>query len=662
MKDFFKRLKTRISALPKIYWIYLAALVVAEAIGFALRPNEPGLYTHPVQFAPLAIALGFIFVRENRKNFRRSIYTYGISQFLFLALDYTLGDANGAGHAGLYQIATLFVPLFIFWLVIFARWNVARFREVDSRRALLLSTIAWGLFGFAFPPLPLGPAALVLLVPWFIVLNRYNRNTAIFATFWSGMVYNTINYYWIYNVMNVETAPSGLICLGVMLLIAFFSAYSVLAAFIYTLAKNIKFGGRAWLLALYPVFYAGLEMTRTRGDFAFPWSHLGYVFGNNLEMLQALSVIGIFGYTALIVASNMVVAKTLDGNWSRNTKDILAKLPLAVPALILAILLVHGNIVLSKPEAQPFYGADAPDTPKMAMIQPSIEQGEKWSKERYDSITTKTFGMVNDSVAKGTNLIILAETAVPDHIRRQPETIRTLHRLAERHRASILTGALDFHRNEPGSPRKYDIYNASFLFTPDNFHSYQRYIKKHLVPFSERIPFDDIFPILNYVDLGEGDFVPGKETPVYEPFKWTPFICYDAIFGDLVREAINAGSRLMVNITNDGWFGRSTAPYQHLNLVRYRAIENGMPTARLANSGISAFIDQYGHYDMNTDIFVDAVIQRKMQLKTRDTPYQHYGDSVETALLWFFLVYVVACLVFNCRCLHLARKQVAEKQ
>ena len=662
MKDFFKRLKTRISALPKIYWIYLAALVVAEAIGFALRPNEPGLYTEIAQFAPLAVAFGFIFVRENRKNFRRSIYTYGISQFLFLALDYTLGDANGAGHAGLYQIATLFVPLFIFWLVIFACWNVARFREVDSRRALLLSTIAWGLFGFAFPPLPLGPAALVLLVPWFIVLNRYNRNTAIFATFWSGMVYNTINYYWIYNVMHVESAPSGLICLGVFLLIAFFSAYSVFAAFIYTLAKNIKFGGRAWLLALYPVFYAGLEMTRTRGDFAFPWSHLGYVFGNNLEMLQALSVIGIFGYTALIVASNMVVAKTLDGNWSRNTKDILAKLPLAVPALIIAILLVHGNIVLSKPEAQPFYGADAPDTPKMAMIQPSIEQGEKWSKERYDSITTKTFGMVNDSVAKGTNLIILAETAVPDHIRRQPETIRALHRLAERHRASILTGALDFHRNEPGSPRKYDIYNASFLFTPDNFHTYQRYIKKHLVPFSERIPFDDIFPILNYVDLGEGDFVPGKETPVYEPYKWTPFICYDAIFGDLVREAINAGSRLMVNITNDGWFGRSTAPYQHLNLVRYRAIENGMPTARLANSGISSFIDQYGHYDMNTDIFVDAVVQRKMQLKTRDTPYQHYGDSVETALLWFFLVYVVGCLVFSACRLYLARKQVAEKQ
>ena len=647
------KIKKTFSSQPKFYWIYFAVLFVAELVAFALRPNEPGLYTEVAHFAPIAIAFGFLFTREARKHFRRHIYTYGISQFLFLALDYTLGDSTGAGHAGLYQIATLALPLFIFWLVIFARWNVARFREFDSRRALLLSAIAWGLFAFAFPPLPLGPASLVLLVPWFIVLDRYNRNTAIFATFWSGMIYNTVNYYWIYNVMNVETAPSGLICLGVMLLIAFFSAYSVFAAFFYTLAKNIKFGGRAWLLALYPIFYAGLEMTRTRGDFAFPWSHLGYVFGNTLESLQALSVIGIFGYTALIIASNMMEAKAIESPWKlpageNRTKFILAKLPLAAPALIFAALLIHGSIVLSKPEAQPFYGADAPDTPLMAMIQPSIQQGEKWSKARFDSITAKTFGMVDDSVGAGTNLIILAETAVPDHIRRQPATIKELHKLAARHNAAVLTGALDFHRNAPGSPRKYDIYNASFLFTPDNPHSYQRYIKKHLVPFSERIPFDDIFPILNYVDLGEGDFVPGKETPVYEPFLWTPFICYDAIFGDLVREAINEGSRLMVNITNDGWFGRSTAPYQHLNLVRYRAIENGMPTARLANSGVSAFIDQYGHYDKNTDIFVDAVVQRKMQLKTRDTPYQHYGDSVETALLWFFAIYLLACVALAC--------------
>ena len=631
MSDFLTKIKMQLRALPKVYWIYLAVLFVAEVVAIALRSDEPGLYVHIPHVAPLAITLPFFFARAIRKNFKRILFTYSIVQFAFLAIDYLT-----AGHAGLLQLAFTAIPISIFWVVLFAIWNAKHIRDVDSRRALFLSSISWILFGFAFPPFPLGPAALVLLAPWFIVLNRYARGQVIFATFWSGMIYNTINYYWIYNVMNVETAPSGLICLGVLLLIAFFSAYAVFASFIYTIVREIKIRNRAWLLALYPIFFASLEMTRTRGDFAFPWSHLGYTFGSNLEIIQMLSIIGIFGYTTLIIASNMIVAKAV------MRPGIRAKWPVAVPAIILAILLIHGHIVLSSPEAEPFHGSDSDEAPQMALIQPSIQQGEKWSRERYDRIIAKTFGMVNDSVPKGTDIVILAETAIPDHIRRQRKTIDDLHELANRHNASILTGALDYKRNKPGSPRKFDIYNASFLFTPDDQDHYQRYIKKHLVPFSERIPFDDIFPILNYVDLGEGDFVPGKETPVYGPFKWTPFICYDAIFGDLVREAINEGSRLMVNITNDGWFGRSTAPYQHLNLVRYRAIENGMPTARLANSGITAFIDQYGHFDKNTEIFTDRVVIRKMQLKTRDTLYQHIGDSVETALLWFFLVYLIA--------------------
>ena len=632
MREVFK-------ALPRAYWIFLGLLFVAELGIYLVIPDKPGLYTWKPQFMPFIVALPFLFVKEARKPFNRFVYSYASLAFLFLALDYLV-----SGHAGLIQISVTFIPLGLYLLFRFGLWNFKRLREKDSRTALLLSTIAWGAMALAFPPLPLGPAALLLLVPWFLVMNRYSRSSAIFATFWSGMVYNGINYYWIFNVMNVETAPSAIIFLGVILLVAFFSAYSVVAAFVYTHIKDIRIKGLRIFWILYPIFYAGLEMTRTRGDFAFPWSHLGYVLGNYLELLQTLSIIGIFGYTTLIIASNMLVANALD------KPGLKAKWPFALPVLILLALLVHGKITLSAPEAAPFYGSDGEHTPQIAMVQPCIRQGEKWSKERYDRIIDKTLGMVKDSVKEGTDLIILAETAIPDHIRRQPATIAQMHRVASRMNASILVGALDFKRNrEPDAVRRYEIYNASFLFTPNDGRFPQRYIKKHLVPFSERIPFDDIFPILNYVDLGEGDFVPGKETPVYGPFLWTPFICYDAIFGDLVREAIRAGSRFMVNITNDGWFGRSTAPYQHLNLVRYRTIENGFPAARLANSGVSVFIDQYGHMDLNTPIFEDAVIQRKMQLKTRDTLYQHIGDKLETMLLYFFGIYLIAAIVCRVR-------------
>ncbi len=637
------RIKTRLKALPKVYWIYIAILFVAETIAFSLRPDTPGLYTHVLQILPLVVTLLFLIFKNIRKNFKRTLFAFAIISFIFLALDYNLGDLNRIGHAGLIQLILTACPIGLFWIILFARWNFRHIKTKESRTALILSCIAWGLYALAYPPMPLGPAALLILVPWFIVLSRFSRGQALFATFWSGMLYNSINYYWIYNVMHVETAPSGLILLGLFLLIAFFSAYNTLAGFVYTLAKNAPTKIRPILLVLYPVFYAGLEMTRTYGDFAFPWSHLGYVFGNSLELLQMLSYIGIFGYTILVIASNQAVAHALC-----KVQDIKKAIPvLAVPVSIFVLLLVHGSIVLSNPEAKPFYNAEAEGNPSIALIQPSIEQGAKWSKERFDNIVNKTLGMVNDSVKEHADIIVLAETAIPDHIRRQPGVIERFHEVADHKNAQLLTGALDYRRNPRGSIRKFDVYNASFLFTPGDFHFPKRYIKKHLVPFSERIPFDEIFPILNYVDLGEGDFVAGKETPVYEPFLWTPYICYDAIFGDLVREAIRAGSRLMVNITNDGWFGRSTAPYQHLNLIRYRAIENGMPVARLANSGVSAFIDQYGHYDDNTEIFTDRVVQRKVPLKTRDTLYSHIGDIVEKFLLLFFAVYLFAALLLS---------------
>ena len=280
----------------------------------------------------------------------------------------------------------------------------------------------------------------VLLVPWFIVLNKFNRETAVFATFWASMVYNTVNYYWIRNVMNVETAPAGLIFLGLILLIAYLSLFNVLASFIYSTVKDLKFKGKAYLLVLFPIFFASIEMFRTYGDFAFPWNHLGYTLGNHIELIQTLSIIGIFGYTILIIASNQIVAYAFQQSGRKRFALF------AVPFIIFFALLIHGNYVLSAPEAAPFYNADNEENPAIAMVQPSIAQGAKWSKERFDSIVTQTFSMAMDSSKPGTNLILLAETAIPDHIRRQPIVLKQLHQMADAKNVGILTGALDYKR------------------------------------------------------------------------------------------------------------------------------------------------------------------------------------------------------------------------
>ena len=406
---------TKLKALPKAYKIYVSVLAAIELVLFFVRPDTPGLYVQLPQLLPIIAALPFLFIKNVRRPFSHFINTYGIILFAFLALDYLT-----CSHAGLYQIVATFIPMALYWFSLFVRWNIKMFKQKEALVALALATISWGFVAFAFPPLPLGPASLILLVPWFIVMNRCNRETTVFATFWASMVYNTINYYWIRNVMNVETAPSGLIFLGLILLIAYLSLFNVLAAFVYSSAKNLKFKGKAYLLILFPIFYASIEVHRTTGDFAFPWNHLGYTFGNHLELLQALSFIGVFGYTILIIASNQIVAYA----FLQKSRKKLALF--AVPFVIFAALLIHGNIVLSAQEATPFYNENSQENPAIAMVQPSIAQGAKWSKARFDSIVTKTFKMAMDSTTPDIDIILLAETAIPDHIRRQPQVISLL--------------------------------------------------------------------------------------------------------------------------------------------------------------------------------------------------------------------------------------------
>jgi apolipoprotein N-acyltransferase len=435
--------------------------------------------------------------------------------------------------------------------------------------------------------------------------------------------------------MNV--GPAVLIMIGLVLLISYFSVYNTIAAAIFIKARDVKIKGVPVLLILFPLFYAGLEMTRSIGDFSFPWSHLGYALGNQLPLLQALSLIGIFGYTALIIASNLAVAEAFV-----NRKKLL----FATPILIFASLWGYGTYVLSKPEAAPFYMTSEAEAPKVAIVQPNIQQTNKWSKAYYDSVVLKTWQITNDSLdweSGDLDLVVLPETAIPDFLRLRSREKNWIRNRIQNTKTSLFIGALDYDRKGK-PPRPVNLYNSGFLFRPDE-KNYTRYIKTHLVPFSERLPFDDVFPILNYVDVGQGNFVPGKNRPVFEPFSWSPFICYETIYGAEARRSIREGSRLMVDITNDGWFGKSTAAAQHLNQLRYRAIENGYPIVRCTNTGISAFVDQYGYEDLNTELFTERVITRRIPLRTRDTLYFHIGDAVEYGLLGFFFAYLAALFI-----------------
>jgi len=173
------------------------------------------------------------------------------------------------------------------------------------------------------------------------------------------------------------------------------------------------------------------------------------------------------------------------------------------------------------------------------------------------------------------------------------------------------------------------------------------YSKMHLVPFSEKIPFDNIFPVINYVDLGGGEFSPGDSLSIWQPGNFSPLICYEAIYGNILRDAKRKGAKFIANITNDGWFYKSIAPYQHFNLVRAHAVENGIGVVRAANTGISAFILPNGKILEKTELFEQRIIVQNIPLETYFTPYSEIGDYIELFLFAFSLVMFIVAIIIK---------------
>jgi apolipoprotein N-acyltransferase len=489
-----------------------------------------------------------------------------------------------------------------------------------------LSALLWAL---CYPPFPLGPLAFVVLVPAFIASLRLTTRQAFLYHFAAGILYNTIMYWWIYNVMKV--GPALVIGMGLVLLILYLSFFNALLGWLFRILAARPFG-----LVVYPLMWGGMEMIRTLGEMSFPWNDMGYTLGHWQPLIQSASYLGIFGLSMAIIACNCLAFSA----WRARGKQrwTMAVIAAAIPLF----LAVQGSISLSRPDPAADRSID------ISLVQPSIAQTKKWDEDYFKDVMQKTWDTMDghpkdSSILKGTDLIVLAETAVPDFMRSRPDLYDRFQRTARTTGADVLVGALDYV-SDPKPYHTYMFYNSAFLFKPDSAARALQYSKLRLVPFSERLPFDDIFPIINYVNLGEGDFSPGTDYAIWDKVvKYAPSICYEIIYPDFVRGARKRGAELLVNITNDGWFGFSNAPFQHANISKYRAIEAGMPIARCSNAGISVFYDYKGRVLGKTKLSEVTVLRRKVPLLSRETWYLRHGDAVEGFLAWFFVPGFLVC-------------------
>jgi len=202
--------------------------------------------------------------------------------------------------------------------------------------------------------------------------------------------------------------------------------------------------------------------------------------------------------------------------------------------------------------------------------------------------------------------VIWPETATGSYLRLQLEQSLELARWSASRGVPVFTGYADASRGPGGEPQ---AWNAAGLWNPDGSLS-PRYAKRHLVPFGERMPFQWLVPAIGTMDLGQAEWEPGTATVLFDgpAGKFSCLVCFESIFPDLARADVRAGATALVNITNDEWFGNSAALYQHAAMAPFRAVENGVPLLRCANTGLTEVIGPDGRVLARAPVFEEAVL------------------------------------------------------
>ncbi len=287
--------------------------------------------------------------------------------------------------------------------------------------------------------------------------------------------------------------------------------------------------------------------------------------------------------------------------------------------IILAAIWGYGNLQIANWTRKI---ADAPSL-NVSVIQGNIPQNEKWDPEFRASTTLKYINLSLSTKEKRPDLVVLPESATPFYFGYHREPTEQILDCIRNTNAYFLIGSPSFVPAGSGE----DYYNSAYLVAPDGKFK-GRYDKVHLVPYGEYVPLKKWMPFLGKMVAQVGDFSAGKKGFILEDgkFKLGVLICYEIIFPELSSSMADNGASLLVNITNDAWFGTSSGPYQHFDMAIFRAVENRRSVARAANTGISGFIDPIGRIKAATPLLKDAVETRNLPMIHQKTIYTRFGN------------------------------------
>src|SRR3981081_4416861 len=370
----------------------------------------------------------------------------------------------------------------------------------------------------------------------------------------------------------------------------------------------------------------------------FPWNTFGYALTEPLALAQTASLIGLWGLTFLSVAIFASPSVLVDGvARGRNTS--------VAPVMALFLLIVIGIFGTVRLALQPTgTGANV----KLRIMQPNLQQDVRFNysakpevMQKYLTLSDRASGPQSTGV-RDASILIWPESAFPFFLTREADAMAQIAELLPKGTV-LVTGSVRAP-DLPAGTRITRAYNSIYVIDHDGS-VLSVYDKLHLVPFGEYLPFQDWMEKLGFVQLTKvsGGFIPGlRRKPMEVPGapRMLPLICYEAVFpGDVAARDDRPG--WIINLTNDGWFGISTGPYQHLQQARLRAIEEGLPVVRAANTGISAVIDPEGRIVARLGLGIEGVLDASLPTAIPPTIYARIGDIPAATIVTAALLLVI---------------------
>ena len=502
------------------------------------------------------------------------------------------------------------------------------------RGAALTAALAGLGLACAFPPLNLWPLSLVGLVPFIWLARRLPPKKALVAGWLGGMALYLGLVYWLTVVM---TTYGGVHWSAALLALFIFAWYlgSYLGVFCWALSLGAR--GGLGLLILAPLVWAGTEWARGIIFTGVPWLPLPMGLVSRLELVQSAELWSTTGLSLILVLVNALVAEALfparpaAPHWRRGAAVALA-------ILIVAAGWFWGGQRMARVEA----AAKSAPTLAVSVVQGNVPLSMMWRKELRPVVierharATKRAAQDNP---KRPWLVVWPESAAPFYFLRDARPSIPVLELAKQLDAYVMLGSL-------GAVKDGDLLrvsNRSWLIGPDGREA-GHYDKVHLVPFGEYVPLGQILFFVRAVAQIGVDFAVGQPGKVLMvgPVAVGPLICYESIFPELARQMRLHGARLLVNQTNDAWFGRTSAPYQHLSHLQLRAIENRLACARAANTGISGFVLPSGRVSRATGIYQPGLESARLPLMESMTFFTRYGDIIGPVALAAALLLLLA--------------------